>query len=57
VLSPTALAGLPSDSDGHHCFDRNNDGAIDRESECNETFEFFIPLPDVATRRSHTPFK
>ena len=57
VFSPAALEGLPSGSDGHHCFDRNNDGAIDRGSECNETFEFVIPLPDVAARRSDMPFK
>jgi hypothetical protein len=29
------------------------DGAIDRETECNETFEFIIPLPDAVTQRGH----
>jgi hypothetical protein len=57
VFSPTALEGLPSGSDGHHCFDRNKDGAIDRETECNETFEFVIPLPDAAARRPDIPFR
>ncbi len=57
VLSATALEGLPSGSDGHHCFDRNKDGVIDPATECNETFEFVIPLPDVVSRRSDIPFK
>ena len=33
------------------------DGAIDRETECNETFEFIIPLPDAVTQRADIPFK
>ena len=57
LLSRSALEGLPAGSDGHHCFDRNNDGKVDPKTECNETFEFVIPLPDVVTRRADFPFK
>lgn len=57
VLSATALDGLPTGSDGHHCFDRNKDGVIDAATECLPTFEFAIPLPDVVSRRSDIPFK
>lgn len=57
VFSPTALDGLPTGSDGHHCFDRNKDGVIDPATECNETFEFVIPLPDAVSRRPDIPFK
>jgi hypothetical protein len=37
--------------------DRNKDGAIDRETECNEIFEFITPLPDAVTQRADIPFK
>jgi hypothetical protein len=57
VFSTTALAGLPTGSDHHHCFDRNTDGVIDPATECNETFEVIIPLPDAVSRRSDIPFK
>jgi hypothetical protein len=57
VLSATALDGLPIGSDRHHCFDRNKDGVIDPATECNETFEFVIPLPDAVSRRADIPFK
>jgi hypothetical protein len=58
VFSPTALEGLPaSGSDLHHCFDRNNDGIVDRMTECLHTFEHVIPLPDAVARRGDVPFK
>ena len=57
VFSSTALDGLPTGSDGHHCFDRNKDGVIDPATECNETFESVVPLPDSVSRRSDMPFK
>ena len=35
VFSPGALDGLPADgSDYDHCFDRNQDGTVDRATEC-----------------------
>ena len=57
AFSATALDGLPTGSDHHHCFDRNKDGVIDPATECNETFEFVIPLPDAVSRRADIPFK
>src|SRR3954462_6903522 len=39
AFSATALDGLPSGSDGHHCVDRDKDGAIAHTTHCIETFE------------------
>jgi len=57
VWSPTALDGLPTDSDRHHCFDRNKDGVVDPTTECHKAYEFVIPLPDTVTARADIPFK
>jgi hypothetical protein len=58
VFTPGALTGLPVDgSDYHHCFDRNQDGAVDRATECIHTYEHVLPLPDVVARRADVPFK
>jgi hypothetical protein len=58
VFSPAALAGLPTDgSDYHHCFDRNQDGTLDRATECLHSYEYVLPLPDAVVRRADVPFK
>jgi hypothetical protein len=58
VFSPGALEGLPTDgSDFHHCFDKNQDGAVDRATECLHSFEYVLPLPDAVARRKDVPFK
>jgi hypothetical protein len=58
VFSASALEGLPSEhSDGHHCFDRNNDGTIDLKEECFGSHEWVIPLPSETARRVDIPFK
>jgi hypothetical protein len=58
VFSPTALDGLPpGGSDFHHCFDRNKDGIVDRMTECINTYEYVLPLPDAVARRGDIPFK
>ncbi len=58
VFSPGALDGLPTDgSDFHHCFDKNQDGAVDRATECLHSFEHVLPLPDAVARRKDVPFK
>lgn len=58
MISATALAGLPADpSDYHHCVDRDGDGVRARTSECAETHELAIPLPDAVNGRSDIPFK
>jgi hypothetical protein len=58
VLSRAALEGLPpTGSDQHHCFDRNRDGTVDPATECVETYEFVVPLPDAVARRADIPFK
>ena len=58
VFQASALEGLPSaHSDGHHCYDKNKDGAIDRERECFAAHEWVIPLPGEAARRAEIPFK
>jgi hypothetical protein len=57
TFSAESLNNLPSGSDGHHCFDKNNDGAMDKHDECLHGHEFVIPLPDSVTRNSDIPFK
>jgi hypothetical protein len=58
ALSVRALDGLPaSGSDGHHCFDRNKDGVVDRASECLQQYELVLPLPDAVARRDDIRFK
>jgi hypothetical protein len=58
VFAPGALDGLPAGgSDLHHCADRNKDGTVDRATECIETYEHVIPLPDAVARRKDVPFK
>jgi hypothetical protein len=58
AFSAGALDGLPADgSDFHHCFDRNQDGTVDRVTECLHSYEYVLPLPDAAARRKDVPFK
>lgn len=58
VFSPGALDGLPTDgSDYHHCFDRNQDGTVDRTTECIHSYEYVLPLPDAVARRADVPFR
>jgi hypothetical protein len=58
VFEAGALNGLPAQhSDGLQCFDRNNDGKIDLETECMTTYAWIIPLPSDAARRSDMPIK
>jgi len=57
VFSSTALDGLPAGSDHHRCHARTKDGVIDPATKCQETFEYVLPLPDAAARRSDIPFK
>lgn len=58
VFPASALEALPAaPSDGHHCFDRNNDGKLDLEKECTGSHEWVIPLPSDAARRADIPFK
>ena len=58
VFSASALEGLPTTgSDRHHCFDRNKDGTADPATECAETYEMVVPLPDAVALRSDFPFK
>jgi hypothetical protein len=58
VFSAAALDTLPmGGSDYHHCFDRNQDGTIDRATECLHSYEHVLPLPDAVARRADVPFK
>jgi hypothetical protein len=58
VFQASALEGLPSAvSDEHHCFDRNQDGKIDPQTECFAAHEWIIPLPSEAARRPDVLFK
>ena len=58
VFSPGALDGLPADgSDYDHCFDRNQDGTVDRATECLHSYAYVLPLPDAVARRKDVPFK
>jgi hypothetical protein len=58
AFSAKALDGLPAaGSDRHHCFDRNKNGVVDPATECTETYELVLPLPDAVARRADLPFK
>ncbi len=58
VFSAGALDALPTaPSDGHRCFDANNDGVIDLATECSALHERVLPVPSEASRRPDVPFK
>jgi hypothetical protein len=58
VFAAGALDNLPATpSDGHRCFDANNDGTIDLATECSAWHERVLPLPSEMSRRSDMPFK
>ena len=59
VFSAGALeASSPvAPSDGHRCFDANNDGVIDLALECSGWHERVLPVPSEASRRPDVPFK
>jgi hypothetical protein len=58
VYSAGALEGLPtSNSDQHHCFDRDANGTVDVTTECIATHETVMPLPDAVATRTDIPFK
>jgi hypothetical protein len=58
AFSDGALANLPGTrSDGHHCFDLNNDGKSDPDAECAGGHEWVLPLPSEASRQPDLPFK
>jgi hypothetical protein len=58
VFSAGALDALPAaPSDGHRCFDANNDGVIDLATECSGWHERVLPAPSEASRRPDVPFK
>ena len=58
VFSAGALDALPATpSDGHRCFDADNDGMIDLATECSGWHERVLPVPSEATRRTDVPFK
>src|ERR1700693_5075419 len=53
VFSAGALDALPTaPSDGHRCFDANNDGVIDLATECSAWHERVLPIPSEASRRA-----
>ncbi len=57
-FSAKSLDTMPAAmSDGHHCFDRDGDGTIHRDTECLATHERVVPLPSSAAARSDIPFK
>ena len=58
VISAGVLEGLPSTpSDGHHCFDADQNGLMDLASECSNWHEFVLPMPSEASRRPDILFK
>jgi hypothetical protein len=58
VFSASALEALPTaPSDGHRCFDANNDGVIDLSTECSTWHERVLPVPSEASQRADVPFK
>jgi hypothetical protein len=57
AFSATALDGLPAASDMHRCHARTKEGAIDTSTQCQQTNEYALPLPDAAARRADIPFR
>jgi hypothetical protein len=58
AFSAEALRNLPTTaSDLHHCFDANNDGQLEPETECSMWHERVIPLPSDLSKRRDIPFK
>ena len=58
LFSASSLNELPTTpSDGHRCFDANNDGVIDTATECSAWHERVLPVPSEASRRPDVPFK
>ena len=55
--SKAALDGLPAGSDMHRCYGRDKEGAVNAATQCEQTFEHVIPLPDSVARRADVPFK
>ena len=57
-FSASALTELPTPlSDGHRCFDANNDRVIDTATECSAWHERVLPVPSEASRRSDVPLR
>ena len=58
VFAAGSLDALPAaPSDGHRCFDADNDGVMDLATECSGWHERVLPIPSEASRRSNIPFK
>ncbi len=59
AFSAASLASLPMTppTDGHRCFDANNDGTIDAATECSAWYERVLPLPSESARQADMPFK
>ncbi len=58
VFSADFFAELPTEiSDQHQCFDRDNNGTVERPAECSQWHEWAIPLPSDVASRSDIPFK
>jgi hypothetical protein len=58
VFSASAFDALPTPpSDGHRCFDANNDGVIDLATECSAWHERVLPVPSEVSQRTDVPFK
>lgn len=57
-FSKEAFEGLPMDfGDGHRCTDLDNNGTIEKHSECLPWHEKVLPLPAEISRNSEIPFK
>ncbi|SMO42244.1 hypothetical protein [Gracilimonas mengyeensis] len=57
-FSKEALDSPPTTlSDGNRCFDHDNSGSIDTDTECMPWHERVIPLPATITRNVDMPFK
>lgn len=58
TLSKEALNNLPHDmGDGHRCADFDNNGSIDKQTECLPWHERILPLPSDISRNKDIPFK
>lgn len=58
IFPARTLATLPTmHSDGHHCYDQNDDGTTDLATECFASHEWVLPLPSDVARRADMPFK
>lgn len=58
VFTASALEGLPERPNRtSRCFDKDQDGRINDEGECDGDYELRLPMPDAVAGRADMPFQ